>query len=144
MPRLVSVFSDGVFSLWAELGFVVVWLLLTCPPGGGGSFEDDALAFAFLLRAKKDDDDWADILGGFEVLGDIEPLREVATCEFSGLSSFSGCLARKPNVPLEAIVAVDFAPHLNALYSSETWAIRMLADRHHGKRGLDIHVRRKL
>ncbi len=145
MPRPVSVFSDEVDSLWVGPVLTVPWLLLAGMPEGAGSLEDDASAFAFLLLAKKDDDeDCVGIFGVLEVLDVIDPLRDFSTCILGTLSSLSGCLTRKPNVPLEAIVAVGFALHVGGLYWYWTWAIRTLAGRHHQKMHWIIHVRRSL
>ena len=105
---------------------------------GAGSLEDDVSALAFLLLEKKDDDDCAGIFGGFEMLEVIDPFLESPGWIVGVLSSLSCCLARKPKVPLEAIVAGGFAPHSNRLYWWLTWAISVLAGWRHGRRRCSI------
>ena len=116
MVRVCSVFSGGAGSLWVVPVFAMYWSLLVGALEGAGSLEDDASVLAFLLLEKKDEDDCTGNLGGFEVLDVIDAFLESPGWVFGDLSSLSGSLARKPNVPLEAIVAGGFASHSNKLY----------------------------
>ncbi len=110
VPRLCSAFSGGAASLLAVLGVVVWGSLVKGVLEGAGSLDEDTSAVAFLLLEKKDDDDCVGILGGFEVFDVIDPFRDSPRWVLGTLSSLSGCLARNPNVPLEAIVVDGFAP----------------------------------
>lgn len=112
--RTDSAFSDCAGSPSTEVAYAVVGPRPAGTLDGAGSFDDDdASALAFLLLEKKDDDDCRGIFGVLELLDVIDPLRDIPGGTLGDLSSRSDCLARKPNVPLEAIVGADFAPHSN-------------------------------
>ena len=74
--RVCSVFTDGAGSLLVVLVSAIYGSRPADALDGAGSLEDDASALAFLLLEKKDDDDCAGILGGFEVLDVIDAFRE--------------------------------------------------------------------
>ena len=117
VPRLSSALSDGVASLLGMLGAALFESSTKDVLEGAGSLDEDPPAVAFLLLDKKEEDDCAGILGGFEVLDVIDPFRESPLRVLGAPSSFSGCLARKPKVPLEAILVDGFAPHSNQMNS---------------------------